>query len=121
MAEHNDIGKRGEVLARELLLRKGYWIEAENWRSGKAEVDLIVRQDELLIFVEVKTRSSTRWGEPGEFLKPAQIAMLSRAANAYMALTHHDWEVRFDLIEVVLHAGGREEVRHHEDAFFPGW
>ena len=121
MAEHNDTGKRGETLARELLLAAGYWIEATNWRCGKAEIDLIARLGELLVFVEVKTRSSTYWGQPGEFLRRRQIRLLSKAAHEYMRLTHHDWEVRFDLIAVVLHADGRAEVEHHEDAFFPGW
>ena len=121
MAAHNDVGKRGEALARALLLEKGYWIEATNWRCGKAEVDLIARQDDLLVFVEVKTRSTDHWGQPGEFLRLAQIRLLSKAANEYMALTHHDWEIRFDLIEVLLPFDGPPEVRHHEDAFFPGW
>ena len=121
MAAHNDTGKRGEALARALLLEKGYWIEAVNWRCGKAEVDIIARQGEVLVFVEVKTRSTDRWGRPTRFVRPAQTKLLSKAANEYMRLTHHDWEIRFDLIAVLLLADGQAEVEHLEDAFFPGW
>ena len=120
MAEHNDTGRRGEELAQALLLEKGYWIEATNWRTGKAEIDIIARREELLVFVEVKTRTSDVWSKPDENLRAPQIKLLGKAANVYMERTQHDWEIRFDLITVVLHPNGRVALEHFEDAFFPG-
>ena len=63
MASHNDLGQEGEQLARTYLERKGYRIIVSNWRHGRAEIDLITTYDNILVFVEVKTRSSSQFGQ----------------------------------------------------------
>jgi len=69
MASHNDLGKKGEQLAAEFLISKGYKIVARNFRFQKAEVDIIARKNNVLAIIEVKTRSSSNFGDPQEFVK----------------------------------------------------
>jgi putative endonuclease len=68
MASHNELGKRGEEIAKEYLENKGYQILKMNWRHKRAEIDLIARHEKTLIFIEVKTRSSVDFGHPEEFV-----------------------------------------------------
>jgi putative endonuclease len=68
MAVHNELGKRGEGIAREYLENAGYRILNVNWKYARAEVDVIAEQGGRLIFVEVKTRTSTDYGHPEDFV-----------------------------------------------------
>ena len=70
MAQHNDLGKKGEQLAIDYLVKKGYTILDKNWRFQKAEVDIIAQKEETLAVVEVKTRSSIDFGSPQDFVNP---------------------------------------------------
>jgi len=120
MAKHNEIGQLGEQLAAQLLQQKGYTLLERNWRCNRAEIDLICKQAETLIFIEVKTRSTTDFGTPDAFVTPRKKRLLAGAATAYMEQVGHEWEMRFDIISVVLRTGQSPEVVHYEDAFFPG-
>ena len=73
MAQHNELGKKGEQLAVDYLLKNGYNIMERNYRFDKAEVDLIAQKDTVLAIIEVKTRSTTDFGNPQDFVKPGQI------------------------------------------------
>ena len=64
MAEHIDLGNKGEALALELLIKKGYQIRDTNWRYLKAEVDIIAQKGQTLAIIEVKTRSTYQFGNP---------------------------------------------------------
>jgi putative endonuclease len=119
MARHNETGKLGEKLAVGFLTNKGYTILETNWRSGKAEVDIIAKTKEILVFVEVKTRSSVQYGFPEEFVTDKKERLLFRAAGNYMRLINHDWEIRFDIISVVLHQTNEPEITHFMDTYFP--
>lgn len=119
MASHLQTGRRGEALARIFLERKGYLILETNWRHRRAEVDLIVKDGEVLVFVEVKTRSSTAFGAPHDFVNAHKQRMLVSAAAAYMGKIGHDWEIRFDIVSVVLPNARDYRIGHLEDAFFP--
>jgi putative endonuclease len=68
MASHNDLGRRGEEIARDYLENLGYGILKMNWKYGRAEVDVIANQQGVIIFVEVKTRSSVDYGMPEDFV-----------------------------------------------------
>ena len=114
------IGRQGELLAKNYLKDKGYQILEQNWRRGRAEIDLIARDGEALVFIEVKTRSTDFFGRPDSFFSPRQAALISSAAAAYMEEIGHDWELRFDVISIILYPGGRYELEHIVDAFFPG-
>ncbi len=120
MASHNDLGQEGEQLARTYLERKGYRIIVSNWRHGRAEIDLITTYDNILVFVEVKTRSSSQFGQPDEFVGPKKEQQLAKAACAYMEQVRYQGEIRFDVVAVLLPPQAPAEVNHIQDAFFPG-
>lgn len=120
MAKHLDLGARGEEQAKTLLLSKGYVLLETNWRRGRAEVDLIAKDGDVLVFVEVKTRTSDYFGRPEIFVTPKKEKMLIRAAHAYMEEISHEWEIRFDVISVVWRNEKEIEVEHLMDAFWPG-
>lgn len=117
---HIFTGLRGESLALAYLEEKGYEILETNWRYSRAEVDLIARLHDQLIFVEVKTRESYRHGYPEDDVQPKKQQLLYDAAAAYMELCDHDGEVRFDILSIILPPNGAPDIRHLEDAFFPG-
>jgi len=116
MAQHNETGRQGEEQAARYLQQKGYQILARNFRHQQAEIDLIARRNKLLIFVEVKTRTSLAFGHPEGFVSYTKVRLIRRAAEHYIFA--HDWQhdVRFDIIAVTL-AGEGMEVLHLEDAF----
>jgi len=116
MAEHNTLGKKGEELATELLLNKGYTILGKNYRFKKFEVDIIALQDKTLVAVEVKTRSTPDFGDPQEFLKKTQIKNLVEAVDHYITSNNLDYEVRFDVIGIIKNKLGTK-IEHLEDAF----
>ncbi len=110
-------GKLGEERAAAFLIEKGYEILARNHRYKKSEVDLICQKGALLVFVEVKTRSSRAFGEPESFVSHSQQKAIIRAAEAYMLEMDWDGDLRFDII-AILSKGGEEELTHLEDAFY---
>lgn len=120
MAKHNETGAEGERIARTHLEEAGWRLLEQNWRYGRAEIDLIAMDGDVLVFVEVKTRRSRRHGPPEESVSGKKMKLLARAAAAYMDQIDHDWEIRFDVISVLLLPGGTSEVEHLRDAFFPG-
>lgn len=120
MARHNEIGKIGESIARTYLQDKGYLFLAANWRYKRAEIDLIFKEKDILIFVEVKTRSSDHFGQPEEFVSKAQEILIADAASAYMEMINHEWEIRFDIISILYRSEQSYAIKHIEDAFFPG-
>ncbi|MBS3737606.1 YraN family protein [Mesohalobacter halotolerans] len=117
MAEHNELGKSGESLALKLLKDKGYEILAKNYRFQKAEVDIIALKNQTLVAVEVKTRSTPEFGNPHEFVKPAQMKRLVEAVDHFIDERKFDYEVRFDIIGIIKNKLGTK-IEHLEDAFF---
>jgi len=120
LAQHNEIGKIGEELAIAHLCQQGWEILATNWRFKRAEIDIIAMDGNTLVFVEVKTRSTTYFGTPEQFVNAKKKLFLAKAASAYMEEIGHDWEIRFDIISVLLPCGKEQEIKHFKDAFFPG-
>lgn len=118
MADHNKLGTQGEKLAVELLARKGYSILAENWRSGKNELDIVTRIGDTVVFVEVKTRSTAFFGDPSQAVSIAKQKRTIQAANDYLEQHELDLEARFDVISIVV-SGGKPILDHMEDAFYP--
>lgn len=117
MAEHNELGKLGEELAVDFLQKNGYEIRETNWTFQKAEIDVIAQKDSILAVIEVKTRTSTAYGLPQEFVKPKKIQLLVKAVNEYVVLNDLDVEVRFDII--AIHKEENEfKLEHIEDAFY---
>lgn len=112
------VGDRGEKIAEAYLLARGYELLKRNYRAGRCELDLVMRQGETVVFVEVKARSGTAFGTPAEFVTKRKRRNLLFAAQAY--LQEHgemDAPARMDVVEVYL-SGGR--VRHIVNAFGEG-
>ena len=120
MAKHLEIGKKGEELATSFLIHSGFKILENNWRYKKLEVDIIGMDGPVLVFVEVKTRTSDYFGQPEEFVDKKKEKHLARAASEYMALIRHDWAIRFDVVAVLIKNENDWEIKHIKDAFFPG-
>ncbi|WP_281231122.1 YraN family protein [Flavobacterium gelatinilyticum] len=121
MAQHNELGKKGEELAVEHLQQNGYEILDRNWEYQKAEIDIIAKKENILAVVEVKTRSSLDFGSPQDFVKQKKIRLLIKAVNAYINDREKDFEddleIRFDII--AIHK--TEEIlaiEHLTDAFY---
>ena len=121
MATHNELGKKGEKVALEFLKNKDYEILETNWRHRKAEIDIIAKMDDVLIFIEVKSRSNSHFGRPESFVDDKKQQLITDAASAYMEKVGHEWEVRFDIIAVLFHNEAYQSIDHFKDAFFPGW
>lgn len=118
MALHNDIGKWGEQIACEYLMQSGYRVIARDWKYGHRDLDVIAIYNDILVFVEVKTRSNEKFVDADKAVTPQKIRSISIAANAFVKTRRIDMELRFDIITIV---GTPEnyEVRHVEDAFLP--
>lgn len=117
MAEHNELGKKGEGLAIAFLKDKGYKILEKNYRFQKAEVDVIAFKDKVLVGVEVKTRSTSHFGNPQDFVKTGQIQRLVLAMNHYAEVKDLDAEIRFDIVAIIKNAAGTR-IELIEDAFY---
>lgn len=117
MAEHNELGKKGEELAVAYLEQNGYEILDRNWTYQKAEIDIIAQKETILAVIEVKTRSSLDFGLPQDFVKPKKIQLLVKAINAYINDREIDFEVRFDIISI--HKNNETfAIEHLTDAFY---
>ena len=119
MAQHLDLGRLGEQLAKTHLESLGYEIMDENWVYGKAEIDLIAYQNKTIIFVEVKARTGNWFGEPEDFVDNRKQKLLVDAANEYIYLMDHNGEVRFDIVSVLFDHKNAHILKHIPDAFWP--
>lgn len=120
MAQHNLLGNKGEMLASRYLLDKGYAVLHYNWRSGHKEIDLIAKERDTLVFVEVKSRTSELYGNAEDAVDERKMRLLISAAESYITRFKIDLKFRFDVITVI---GNCEPYRieHIEDAFAPTW
>lgn len=116
--EHLRRGRLGEAAARKHLRGLGLKTLTTNFRSARGEVDLICRDTDCLVFVEVKTRSSEDWTRPAAAVNARKKRLLSQTAFDYLALLRHpEVKLRFDIVEVLLNDGEVREVRHLPNAF----
>lgn len=113
---HLASGQQGETLAADYLEKKGYQIITKNFRYKRAEIDIIARKGSLLVFVEVKARSSSTFGFPEEFVDKKKVSLIMEAADHYINV--HQWEglIRFDIVSVMLKPP--VSIHHFEDAFY---
>lgn len=118
MAAHNDLGKRGEELAIELLRKKKYDILERNWKFNGWEVDIIARRRGEIVFVEVKTRSDDSLMKPEDAVDFNRQCRLTSAANAYINYHKISLAPRFDIVAIVWNET-RCDINHIEDAFPP--
>jgi len=120
MVKQREIGNRGEEIAVEFLISKGFKILERNWRYRKAEIDIIAQGEHGLVFVEVKTRTSSYFGQPEEFVSDHQEALIFGAAQIYMEEKGYDWEFSFDIIGILVkeHSEWKNySIKHIKDVF----
>jgi putative endonuclease len=111
-------GRLGELAARRVLQTAGLKFLTANFRSPRGEIDLVFRDRDCLVFVEVKTRSSEDWTRPSAAVNARKRQALSRAAMDYVRkLPDPRVKIRFDIVEVLLQDGTVREVRHLPGAF----
>lgn len=119
MATHNEIGALGEQIALEYLLERKYQILETNWVCGHKEVDIIAKDGDTIVFVEVKTRHSTCLVEPEATVDVYKQRHLIWAANSFVNRYQYDNDVRFDIIAIVIDKNNEKRIEHIEDAFYP--
>jgi putative endonuclease len=110
-------GNEGEQLAADFLVKNGFEIVQRNYRYKRSEIDLIIKRSNWLIFVEVKTRSSSYFGYPEQFVDRKKVKMILEGALNYMYDVDWQGNVRYDIVSVMLN-GTTKEVVHIEDAFY---
>jgi putative endonuclease len=116
--EHLRRGELGERAAKKFLQKAGLKFLAANFRSTHGEIDLIFREEDCLVFVEVKTRSSEEWSRPAAAVDARKKKLLSQTALDYLKLLKNPAvKFRFDIVEVLLANGDVREIRHLPNTF----
>lgn len=117
MAKHNELGKQGEQAAVEFLQQHGHKILVQNYRFGKAEVDIISNDGGIVVFTEVKTRSTDYFGYPEESVDKKKRQKLREAAEEYIYQNGILAAIRFDIVSII-NLNGKLKIYHIKDAFF---
>lgn len=119
MSKHNELGKDAEIIAVNFLKKNDYLILEQNYRHGHKEIDIICKDQEILVFVEVKYRSSIKYGWPESFVTTKKQENLKIAATHYLNNFDAPIPCRFDIIAIEPHPlTGELEITHFKDAFF---
>lgn len=117
MLNNLDTGRQGEVLALRYYRDRGFFLLEQNWRSGHAEIDLIVARGGMLHFVEVKTRRSAVFGHPEEGVDRSKLRTVMKGAVSYLDL-HPQWKrVQYDVLSVLLPEEGEPVFFLIEDVY----
>jgi putative endonuclease len=102
-------GQKAEGMAARYLKRCGYKIVARNHRTRSGEIDIIAREGETLVFVEVKARTSSRYGSAKAAVTPHKQRQVSKVALAYLQMTDQSHvKARFDVVTVTRHEGAHK-------------
>lgn len=117
--KRHDFGRHCEFMARTYLEQQGYLILETNWRSGHKEIDIIAKEKETLVIVEVKARKNEDFINTESAVDEKKMRNLIRAAHNYILLKNLDCETRFDIITLVLDEKGEYKLNHIKDAFLP--
>ena len=118
-SDTENIGKKGEEMAREHMAAKGYSILDLNWHHGHKEIDIVARQGNEIVVVEVKTRAENYAEEPWEAVTSSKIRNIVEVADAWLRIHKVDLEARFDVISILLKKDGSYSLEHFEGAFLP--
>ena len=117
MANHIHTGKTGEAMGIAWLLAKGYAIREQNWRHSRWEVDAIAEKDNILHFIEIKTRRSRKFGLPEEKVGKKKIQNLINAAEEYLYL-HPQWKrIQFNILSILVVSNEPVEYFFIEDVY----
>jgi putative endonuclease len=121
MMQKKELGKKGEELALRFLKKRGYRIIEKNYVCKLGEMDIIAKEKDTLVFIEVKTRTSTTFGPPQLAVNASKQRQLSKVALNYLKEKHlEDVKARFDVVAILLGQKG-EEIELIKDAFDLCW
>lgn len=116
--QSKELGRKGEQAAIRFLVRHGYDIIARNWECAAGEADIIARDGDAVVFVEVKTRSSVEKGLPEEAVTAAKRKRYEKIAGYFLRdYPEVDVPVRFDVVSILVMHESKAFVRHHINAF----
>jgi putative endonuclease len=118
-SETGDTGRKGEEMARDYLVGKGFSILDLNWRRGHKEIDIVARQGDEIVVVEVKTRTENYAEKPWEAVTDYKIKNIVEVADAWLRIHKVDLDTRFDVISILLFKDGSFSLEHIEGAFLP--
>ncbi len=118
MKSTQSIGNQGEETAAEFLVKKGYLILHKNWRYKHLEIDIIARDKNELVIVEVKTRKNEDFEGPQDVVTKKKQKFLIEATAAFIEKYDIDLETRFDIIHIITENKG-PKIEHIKDAFYP--
>lgn len=119
MAEKHERGKKGEELAIAHLRSIGYEIRDVNWRSHHLEIDIVARDGDELVIIEVKSRGINSYEHPLEAMSNKKIRFLINAAEAYITEHNLDIETRFDVVSIIFFSKTDFKLEHFKNAFYP--
>jgi len=123
LTQKQTLGKKGEKLALQFLIEKGFEKLETNFRAGKGEIDIIVKNQNVIHFIEVKTRKNDDFGNPEEFVSEAQVNKISQTAELFLEKheeqTKQEFKgfIQFDIISILFENDNLKEILHLEDAF----
>ena len=118
MALHTETGNKGERLAVLYLQKLGYGILDTNWHASHYEIDIVARDGDELVIVEVKTMSGDCYGHPSEAVNNKKIRRLINAAERYIHRYNINLDTRFDVISIIF-LDHKYHLEHIKDAFYP--
>jgi len=116
MSNNREKGRLGETIAADYLMKNGYRIIEKNYRTKLGEIDLIAEKDNILVFIEVKSRSNTNFGFPYEAVNRKKINRIIKASLVYLKQKgYENYQIRYDIIEIFLSRDGK--INHIKNAF----
>jgi len=118
MTYQQEIGNFGEKIAADYLIEKGYLLLDRNYHTRYGELDLVMLEDGIVVFVEVKTRTSETFGHPEESITPSKLEHLQNAGLLWLQAhpeSSDDW--RIDAISILMHRNGNiQDIKHFINA-----
>jgi putative endonuclease len=118
MAKHNELGKEGEQLAENFLLQKDFAILHRNWRYSHYEIDIVALKNNILHFVEVKSRSSQNFSMPEESVGKKKTRSILKAADEFLFLHPEYNDFHIDILSIIIKISGDPEFFFIEDIYF---
>lgn len=119
MASSVELGKKGEDIAAAYLIKEGYKILARNWFWDHKEIDIIARQEDEIVIVEVKTREGDYFEEPWEAVSSRKVRNLVEAADSWLIQNKIDSDTRFDVVSIIFSDDVNYSLVHFPNAFIP--
>jgi len=123
MMEKSNLGKLGEEIVKDSLKKKGYELIEQNWKTKRAEIDLVMRKKGIMVFIEVRSRRGEQFGTPEDTINWKKRRKLFNNAKAYVAIKKYMGPYQIDAVCIVFSGNGipiPTRVSHYEDIIEEG-